>query len=81
LGHRGTPLQSRTSTNATLRAYDVNNLASELYDSGMNSGDVPGYDVKFTSPIVGNGKAYISTGHDLVSTTNAQGEPDMYGLK
>jgi Bacterial Ig-like domain (group 2) len=77
----GIPIQEGTSTNATLRAYDVNNLASELYDSGMNSADMPGYGVKFTSPVVGNGKVYISTGHDLVSAENPQGEIDVYGLK
>jgi hypothetical protein len=78
----GQPLQSpQPSTNATLRAFDANNLASELYESDVNSGDVPGYGIKFTSPIVANGKVYISTGHDPVTATNPQGELDVYGLK
>jgi hypothetical protein len=79
----GQPLQSgSTQTNAILRAYDANNLSSpELYSSSTNSGDVPGYGIKFTAPIVANGKAYISTAHDPVSTPNPQGELDVYGLK
>ena len=78
----GQPIQSpETSTNATLRAYDPTNLSNELYNSGVNSGDVPGYGIKFSSPIVANGKVYISTGHDLVTVTNPQGELDVYGLK
>ncbi|HVI09275.1 MAG TPA: Ig-like domain-containing protein [Candidatus Binatia bacterium] len=79
----GQPLQSGgTQTNATLRAYDPNNLANgEIYSSDSVPSDVPGYGIKFTSPIVGNGKVYISTGHDPVSTPNPQGEIDVYGLK
>jgi hypothetical protein len=78
----GQPLQSpETSTKATLRAYDPTNLSNELYNSGVNSGDVPGYGIKFSSPIVANGKVYISTGHDPVTVTNPQGELDVYGLQ
>ena len=79
----GQPLQSGTTqTNATLRAYNANNLsAAELYSSSTNSADVPGYGIKFTAPIVANGKVYISTGHDQVSSPNPQGELDVYGLK
>jgi hypothetical protein len=76
----GQPIQSSAPTSATLRAYDAGNLSKELYSS-TNSGDVPGYGIKFTSPIVANGKVYISTGHDLPSVTNPQGEIDVYGLK
>jgi Bacterial Ig-like domain (group 2) len=81
----GDPLQSgSTQTNATLRVYDPSSLSSgELYDSNMaaSGADVPGYGIKFTEPIAANGKVYISTGHDLVSTPNPQGELDVYGLK
>jgi hypothetical protein len=79
----GDPLQgSGAQTSATLRAYDPNNLGNpELYDSSTNSGDAPGYGIKFTAPIAANGKVYISTGHDLVSAPNPQGELDVYGLK
>ena len=37
--------------------------------------------IKFTSPVVANGKVYISTRHDLTTVTNPQGEIDVYGLK
>jgi hypothetical protein len=82
----GEPLQNQdlngaAPTAATLRAYDADNLASELYDSGTNPGDRPGYGIKFTSPIVANGKVYIATGHDLVTTPNPRGELDVYGAK
>ena len=80
----GQPLQNggkNPPTSAILRAYDATNLSSELYNSSVNTGDIPGYGIKFTSPVVGNGKAYISTGHDLTTAANPQGEIDVYGLK
>ena len=77
----GIPLQQGTSTKSTLRAYDANDLGTELYNSSENSADVPGYGIKFTSPVVVNGKVYISTGHDLTTVTNPRGELDVYGLK
>jgi hypothetical protein len=49
--------------------------------SGVASGDMPGYGIKFTSPIVANGKVYISTGRDPASVSTPQGELDVYGLK
>jgi hypothetical protein len=77
----GQPLGNANPSKATLRAYDANNLTNELYDSDANSADVPGYGIKFSSPVVANGKAYISTGHDPVSASSPQGEIDVYGLK
>jgi hypothetical protein len=78
----GQPIQSPgTQTTAILRAYDAGNLATELYDSGEKPTDTPGYGIKFTSPIVANGKVYFTTGHDPVTNTNPQGELDVYGLK
>jgi hypothetical protein len=80
----GQPLQNagkNPPTSAVLRAYDADNLSRELYNSTVNSGDMPGYGIKFTSPVVGNGKVYFSTGHDLTTVTNPQGEIDVYGLK
>jgi hypothetical protein len=80
----GQPLQTPDPggpTKAVLRAYDAGNLGTELYDSTMNAGDTPGYGIKFSSPIVANGKVYISTGQDLTTVTNPQGEIDVYGLK
>ena len=77
----GIPLQQGTSTKSTLRAYDANDLGTELYNSSENAADVPGYGIKFSSPVVANGKVYISTGHQLTTVTNPQGEIDVYGLK
>lgn len=81
---QGYPLQSSASgapTTATLRAFDPDDLAQELYDSNMKPADVPGYGIKFTSPIVANGKVYISTGQDPTTSKNPQGRIDVYGLK
>jgi hypothetical protein len=76
----GQPIQSAgTQTTAVLRAYDAGSL-TELYDSTENAGDAPGFGIKFTSPIVANGKVYIATAHDPVSTPSPQGELDVYGL-
>jgi hypothetical protein len=78
----GQPVQTAvTASSATLRAFDASNLSLELYDSSQNSADVPGYGIKFTSPIVANGKVFIGTAHDPVTTSNPQGELDIYGLK
>jgi uncharacterized protein YjdB len=77
----GSPIQSNTPTSATLYAYDTSDLTKELYNSSTNTADVPGYGIKFTSPIVANGKVYISTGHDLSTVASPRGEIDVYGLK
>lgn len=77
----GTPLQSGTATNAVLRAYDPNNLSKELYDSSMSSSDAAGFGVKFTAPIVANGKVYVASGNDANLATTSKGEIDVYGLK
>lgn len=81
---QGNPLQNSSGvapTRATLRAYDAGNFPFELYDSSVNSGDAPGYGIKFSSPVVANGKVYISTGHELTTVANPEGEIDVYGLK
>jgi hypothetical protein len=79
---QGQPLQSpQAVTHATLYAYDATNLSDELYSSDANSGDQAGIGIKFSSPVVANGKVYVSTGHDPVTATNPQGEIDVYGLK
>lgn len=75
----GQPIGTSAPTKATLRAYDAQNLSNQLYSSSANSADVPGYGIKFSSPVVANGKVYISTGHG--TTANPQGEIDVYGLK
>lgn len=81
---QGQPLQNSagaTPTTATLRAYDAGDLSNELYNSSQNAADVPGYGIKFTSPVVANGRVYISTALDLTTVSNARGEIVVYGLK
>lgn len=46
----------------TLRAYNADDLTSELWDSGMNSGDALGQFSKFANPTVANGKVYVPSG-------------------
>jgi hypothetical protein len=78
----GQPIQSAgTATDAILRAFDASNLPVELYNSSQSPGDTPGLGIKFTSPIVANGKVFIATAHDPVTTSNPAGELDVYGLK
>ncbi len=56
---------------AILRAYDANNLATELYDSNQSPlRDGAGPTVKFTPPTIADGLVFVA----------AQGEVDMYGL-
>jgi hypothetical protein len=75
------PGTTQPPTSATLRAFDAASYPNELYNSSQNSTDVPGYGIKFSSPVVANGKVYMSTGHDLTTATNPKGEIDVYGLK
>jgi len=80
----GHPIQSSGGdpvSPAILRAYDAAQFPRELYNSSINPGDVAGYGIKFSSPVVANGKVYISTGHNLPTEANPQGEIDVYGLK
>ncbi len=78
----GQPLGSpEAATKAVLRAYEATDLGDEIYNSSTNAVDEPGYGIKFSSPIVANGKVYISSGHNTLSTKNPQGELDVYGLK
>ncbi len=79
--NEGVPLQQGTPTAATLYAYDAQNFPDQIYSSSTNSADVPGYGIKFTSPVVANGKVYISTGHDPTTAANPRGEIDVYGEK
>ncbi len=82
--NQGNPLQNAAAaapTSAALIAFDALNYPNELYSSTNQSGDTPGYGIKFSSPVVANGKVYISTGTDLTTVSNPRGEIDVYGLK
>jgi hypothetical protein len=78
----GVPLQKAgTPTPAVLHAYDATDLSSELYNSAQNPSDTAGLAIKFTSPIVANGKVFVGTAHDSLGAPDPQGELDVYGLK
>jgi len=66
----GSPL----STPAVLHAYDALDVSHELYNSSMNSADTAGLGIKFTAPIVVNGKVYVGSAKDA-----NLGEIDVYG--
>jgi hypothetical protein len=44
-----------------LRAFDANDITRELWDTGMNSNDYPGYFAKFSAPTIANGHVYLAT--------------------
>jgi hypothetical protein len=79
----GHPIQDPLASPAPaiLRAYDATNIAHLLYSTAQNPGDTPGFGIKFTEPIVANGKVFIATAHDPLTSSSPQGELDIYGLK
>ncbi len=64
--------QAPNNNTAILYAFDATNVSTEFYDStqAANNRDLPGNYVKFSVPIVANGKVYIG----------ADSEVDVFGL-
>ena len=55
-------------TGGVLHAYDADNLATELYNSNQNATrDALGSYVKFTTPIITQGRVYVGTADHLVA--------------
>lgn len=65
---------------AILRAYDASNLATELFNSTLNTNDGLGNAIKFSLPVIANGKVYVGT-DALNPTTNFPSEISVFGLK
>lgn len=55
-----------------LRAFDANDITTELWNSDQTAGDAPGYFAKFCPPTVANGHVYLATFSNSVV---------VYGLK
>jgi len=61
-------MQDNSPSNGVLRAYDANNLATELYNTSQaGARDTFGLGTKFSIPLVANGKVFIVSQGQLVA--------------
>ena len=76
--------QSHGCGPTVLHALSPANLSTELWNSTQGTGNTAGNAVKFTFPMVANGKVYIGTrGNNTGGADNSSstpGELDVYGL-
>jgi len=63
---------STANTPGVLHAFNASNVATELWNSTMNSSDQYGNFAKFVQPVVTNGKVYVATFSNQLA---------VYGLK
>src|SRR5581483_8127691 len=55
-------IKNQPNAPATLHAYEANNVAHEVWNSGMLSRDHAGPGIKFSVPTIANGHVYVGTG-------------------
>ena len=58
----------------TLRAFDADNIATELWDSDMSRADALGRFAKFANPTVANGRVYVPTWSNAVVVYGAKSQ-------
>jgi uncharacterized protein (TIGR03437 family) len=74
---------SEPGSGGTLHAFDASNLGHELYNSQMDQArDALGSFVKFSVPVVANGKVYVGTANSLAvfGLLNQPPQPQLFTL-